>query len=351
MKNFIFIVSALVLLSACNSETLQQNYTIPSWTLYQRALNSGKTVEDAKSLLVSKNYPYNINTTINGDPTVQMGVAWFTNANVTGGVVQIVEGKDGKFSIFSRKRTVTATYVAVDSINYVSVGNETRNRSEKLIASTGFVAGEKRSYTSNKVLITNLKPNTHYSYRVGKKRAWSETGSFTTASAGKEAFEFIYVTDTQASTDENFDVSKKTVEKAYEYVPNARFLVATGDLIDAGGVENCEWEWEQWFQKMQHVWLHLPIAPTQGNHDKSPSNNWFHHFNTDISYNAGQTDQRAKTEMDGTVYSFVYGDALFMVINFEDISKGESYFSALEQRIARKPRVAIVEFRIFGTAQ
>jgi len=82
---------------------------------------------------------------------------------------------------------------------------------------------------------------------------------------------------------------------------------------------------------MQSTWLRLPIVPVQGNHDQSPFNNMFHHFNTDISYNAQQSNKKAKTAMDGTVYSFVYGDALFMSINFEDMSNGEPYFSALEQ--------------------
>jgi len=340
MKKLLFVLSALILLGACNSEPQEQNYTVSSWTLYQRALNSGETVKEAKSLLVSKDYPYNINLTINGDPSAQMGVAWFTNASITGGVVQIVEGKT---SSFSGARTVTATSTAVDTVNYLSIGNATGNRNRAVIETTGFAAGEKRSYTSNKALITGLKPNTVYSYRVGKRGAWSQTGSFTTASAGKEAFEFIYVTDTQANTDENFDVSKQTIETAFELVPDARFLLVTGDLIDSSGAESSEWEWEQWFEKMQHIWLHLPIAPVQGNHDRSPFNNMFHHFNTDISFNAGQTDRNAKTAMDGTVYSFVYGDALFLAINFEDMSKGEPYFSALEQwmrkQVANHPGV------------
>jgi len=101
-KSLIFNILALaLLLNACNvGEPIEQNYTVPSWTLYQRALQSGKSIEEAKLLLVSKNYSYNINATINGDPSMQMGIAWFTNANVTGGVVQIAEGKMGSFKRF-----------------------------------------------------------------------------------------------------------------------------------------------------------------------------------------------------------------------------------------------------------
>ena len=339
MKKILFsLLSTLIIFSAFNpaSVLVAQNYTVPSWTLYQRALQSGESVREAKKVLIGNNYPYNINTTINGDPSTQMGISWFTNANVTGGVVQIVEGKASKPSAFSKAKEIPAQSIAIDSVIYVSIGSESRNNNEGLIAATGFMKGEKRSYTSNKALIDKLKPNTVYSYRVGKKGAWSEIGSFTTASAGKEPFTFIYITDTQANTDENFDVSKTTVETAFRHVPDARFLLVTGDLVDSSGGQTSEWEWEQWFEKMQHVWMRLPVAPAQGNHDASPFSNWSHHFNTDKSFNAQQTDDKAKTAMDGTVYPFVYGDALFMVINFEDMAKGEPYFSALEQWMRRQ---------------
>jgi len=332
-KNLSLCTTALFLfLIACNSiEPIEQDYTTPSWTRYVRALHSGQTINEAKTLLISKDYPYNINTTIHGNPATQMGVAWFTNASVAGGTVQIVEGKINQFSVFTKKREIPAVTTAVDTVNYVSIGRADRNNNEALMAATGFVNGEKRSYTSNKALIDNLKPNTVYSYRVGKRGAWSQTGTFTTAKESKDAFEFIYVTDTQANTDEAFDISKKTIEVAYNHTPDAKFLLMNGDHIESAGAQSAEWEWEQWFEKMQHIWLQLPIAPAQGNHDASPFSNLFHHFNTDNSFNTRQNSPEAKTAMGGTVYSFVYGDALFMVINYEDFRKGEPYFSALER--------------------
>jgi len=345
-KNLLFILFALILLFACNNSgnlTAHGNlvergnlaacdYTIPSWTLYQRALHSGKSLDEAKNLLVSKDYPYNVDITINGDPAKQMGVAWFTNANVTGGVVQIVEGKAGNASAFDKAREIPAVSEAIDSINYISTGKN----NEEVIASTDFNKGEKCSYTGNKALMDHLKPNTTYSYRVGKEGAWSEIGSFTTAKDNKDAFEFIYATDPQANTDEMFDISKKTIETAYRQVPDAKFALIAGDFIESSREQSSEWEWEQWFEKLQSVWLHLPIAPVQGNHDTSPFHNWFNHFNTDTTYNAQQTDDLTKTAMNGTVYSFVYGDALFMVINYEDYQKGESYFGAIEKWLRKQ---------------
>jgi len=334
MKKFLFfnVIALIISLSAySNGEPLEQNYTIPSWTLYKRALVSGKSVEEAKDLLISKNYPYNVNTTINGDPSKQMGIAWFTNAGVTEGVVQIVEGRAKRALAFFRARTITAFSVAFDTVNYVSAGSNNRNSNAELITATGFTGGEKRSYTSNKALIDNLKPNTVYSYRVGKIGFWSEIGSFTTASGGKDEFEFIYITDTQASNDASFDASQRTVEAAYRQTPEARFMLITGDLVSSSSSQTSEWEWEQWFEKLQNVLLRLPVAAAQGNHDTSPYNNMFYHFNADNSFNAQQTGNESRTNIGGTVYSFVYGDALFMVVNYEDYRKGEPYFAALER--------------------
>ena len=123
----------------------------------------------------------------------------------------------------------------------------------------------------------------------------------------------------------------RQIETACQQTPDAKFLLITGDLVESSNGQSAEWEWEQWFEKMQNSWLHLPIAPAQGNHDISPFGNMFHHFNTDDSYNMQQSDAETKTAMGGTVYSFVYGDALFIVLNYEDYRKGEPYFAALEQ--------------------
>jgi len=338
-NNLLYILFILTLFSACTNigSPVEQDYTVPSWTLYQRALHSGKTADEAKQLLIQKDYPYNINTTIHGDPMTQMGVAWFTNANVTGGVVQIVEGKADNASTFETAREISAVCEAIDSINYVSLSNNNnKSNNEELIRSAGFEKKEKRSYTGNKALITHLKPNTTYSYRVGKKGAWSEIGSFTTAKDNEDAFDLIYVTDPQANTDEMFDITKRTVETAYKQTPDAKFILVAGDFIESSKEQSSEWEWEQWFEKLQNVWLHLPIVPVQGNHDTSPFGNMFHHFNTDNTYNEQQTDDITKTTMDGTVYSFVYGDALFIVINYEDYQKGEFYFASIERWLRKQ---------------
>jgi len=332
IKNIFIIICALLSSFGIANAQIEADYTVPSWTLYRKSVVAGAP---NTGVLVSKNYPYNVNVTVNGAPSSQFGATWFTNAGVTGTKLQL---KEGITNDFTGAREINATSTAVNNLIYVS----TSAGSDDLVAKTGFSKGATRSYVSNKVLMDKLQPNTTYSYRVGGVNgAWSETGTFTTAKTNKDAFEFILITDTQANTDDMFEVSRKTVACAQQKAPNAKFVLMAGDHVDTVD-PNSEWEWEQWFEIMKASWQKLPIAPIQGNHDRSAQSNLFHHFNTDKSFNAS-VSSGAQTAMEGTVYSFVYGDALFMCINYEDYAKGETYFAALEAwmraQIAANPYV------------
>jgi hypothetical protein len=306
------------------------NFTIPSWTLYKRAITAGQNGEEAYEVLQPKEQPFNIVASINGDPSTRMGITWYTNAGEKGHYLEFVEG-EAALSGFTNASRLDATETDVTDMNY--------NNSINVDLTGVFDLHEKRSYVSHKVLLTGLHPDTLYSYRVGKTGNF-RTGTFRTAKTNGATFDFIYIADTQAMNEAYFDVSTRTVAAAHTLVPGASFLLCSGDLIESNkGVyegessyygDNSEWEWEQWFERMQSTWLQLPVVPVQGNHDTSPYSNLFHHFNTDRSFNATFGAAGKGTAMEGTVYSFVCGNALFMVINFEDYRKGEPYFQALE---------------------
>jgi hypothetical protein len=335
-------------------DLIPENFTVPSWTLYRRALAKGLSEAVAENLLVPKERPFNIVATVNGDPHSSMGITWFTNAGQKKQYLEYVKGtgSDG----FCNAKRIDARERDVNDMVY----NNTQNAeiSGKHTGDYGgpftMVAGEKpvfdtyetRSYVSHKVEITGLEPDSLYTYRVGQAGHF-RIGSFRTAKSDKSGFDFIYIADTQAMNEDYFDVSARTVTAAHKKVPNATFLLCAGDLVESNkgddvtsdkpfGINssyyilNSEWEWEQWFERMQDTWLKLPVVPVQGNHDTAKGyHNMFHHFNTDISFN--NTDNaNARTDMEGTVYSFVCDDALFMVLNFEDWEKGEPYFAAIE---------------------
>lgn len=306
----------------------ESDWAIPSWTLLLSARKKAAEAPVTENLqaltttmdaMLSNQMPYTINASFNGDPSTRMGFAWFTNAGVAGCKVQLISKANAGVQDFETpERTLEASAASLPNVNYVVASNDPTSTADLAVNS-------KRSYVSHKALATGLIPNTVYSYRVGKEGAWSPIRSFRTASSAKDDFSFIYITDTQANSNDTFDCSAETLSEAYKKADNPLFVLATGDLVESQGSSNSEWEYEQFFEKMQNVWSKLPVVSTIGNHDASSSMNFFNHFNNDVSYNQTAT---VKTSMDGTVYSFVVGNALFLVVNHEDASK-EGYLTSL----------------------
>jgi acid phosphatase type 7 len=321
-SNPIFVKADTSIIKA--SSLVAENYTTPSWTLFSRFLQSAKNngspqnianLEMAMKNLVAKNKPYNVNMTINGDPTSRMGFTWFTNPGAADGLVQIIEGEKDS-TAFGNAVTFNASTTAINNLNYNVAANQ-------LLSLAGIANNTLKSYVSHKAVVTGLKPNTTYSYRVGSTGAYSVVGKFTTAKSTKEPFTFMYFTDTQAQCDSMFDISQRTIHAAKTTIPDAKFALIAGDLVETSGALNSEWEYEQWFETMQDVWNTTPLAPIEGNHDKSSNRNATNHFNT----------LNPKFDLDmstvpGSYYSFVYGNALFMALSYEDYSKAGMLDSA-----------------------
>jgi acid phosphatase type 7 len=282
-------------------------FSVPSWTLYKRALIANIEIEKARQLLDSKSTPYDVIMNINGNPATRMGFNWFTNQEITDEILKIITGSASDLSAFTKPLfTINATSEPVNNIIYC-------NASNNLSTLAGTVNNIKKSFTSHKALATGLKPNTTYSFIVGKPGAWSKIGSFTTAGTNKEIFSFNYFTDPQANTYEMFDISQKTTHAALSMYPNANFFLTCGDLVQSSGTNNSEWEYEQFFATQQDIFYQKPLTPIIGNHDFTPNKNFSYHFNT----NNPSFDKKLAT-VPGSVYSFVYGDALFMALEYED---------------------------------
>ena len=297
----------------------EADFTVPSFTGLKKAIgNAGngtetdkiKNLEDALKNLQAKETPYSIVANINGDPTTRMAFNWFTNAGVTGEKVQIIEGVATDPKQFAKPlKTVNAKVDQLNELNY-SV------KSNNLSTLAGIPDNTKKTYMSNKAIVNGISPNTTYSYRVGKEETWSNIGTFKTAPSDKSDFSFLYTTDPQANNDEMFNISQRTTHAAQRMYPDVRFWLTCGDLVQSDKSANSEWEWEQFFLTQQDLFLHFPLAPVIGNHDKSPNKNFTSHFNT---YSTG-FDYDLSTSP-GSVYSFVYGNALFLAMSFEDYDK------------------------------
>lgn len=294
------------------------DYTIPSYMEFRVAKNAAKAdpsqanlqaMVDKVAALQSKENPYCMVATINGDPRTRMGFCWFTNDSITNGEVQLVAQANATEADFDLNAiTVPATPTRTKQLCYGGIA-------AYIVNATGIGRKEKYRYISHKALAENLTPGTEYSWRVGYAGHWSPIAHFRTADANQGEFSFIYMSDSHIMNPEYVNEARRCAVAAANTVPEARFCVFPGDFVEDGETLNSEWEWERWFEEsLEPVIKAMPIVPTDGNHDDSPNLNYTYHFNTDNTFEATYK----KPQFEGIVYSFVYGDALFLVFSMQD---------------------------------
>jgi hypothetical protein len=304
-------------------ELLESDYTVPSFTPFLIAKETARADSSEANLqalrasianLVNKNMPYCVVANINGDPTSRMAFAWFTNADISTGKVQIVAKANASEADFTSPAfEITATSQAVNNLNYAVSTNG-------ILIPANLPPGTKRSYMSHKVLATGLTAGTEYSYRVGNDGYWSEIRAFKTAKNDNSEFSFLYMTDSHIQDAEYVENARWSAITSAANASDANFVLFTGDFVETGTEQNAEWEWEQWFEtSMKPLLAKMPVVPTDGNHDDSKNLNYTHHFNTNNDFKQSAV---IKPQFDGTTYSFVYGDALFLIFSVQDYWRG-----------------------------
>ena len=285
------------------------DYTVPSFVSF---------LLDSTATLVSKEEPYCIVATINGDPKTQMGFCWFTNEGIEQGYVEITPTVNRRSpdsqSIRDARMVIPATATTTVPLHY-AISSSGILKAAHIDKNTAF------RYVSHKALATNLQPGTEYTYRVGYEGHWSEPGHFRTADAEQGEFSFIYMTDSHIQNKEYVDAARLCANAVARYEKNARFCVFPGDFVDTGTEKNSEWEWERWFEEaLKPVLRQMPLVPTDGNHDDTPLMNYSYHFNTDTSFNA---ETAVRPQFAGINYSFAYGDMQLIAFSMQDFWRGE----------------------------
>ncbi len=217
--------------------------------------------------------PTRISVAVNGDPSTQKGITWYTNEN-TSSVVEIA-GIDGN--------PVTSCTVTYDEVF------------------------EWEGKYVHKALVSDLTPGTLYLYRVGNGTDFSDIGRFITDN-DDDKFSFVTIADIQAGNLENFKKGAKVAQAAFNTVPTAEFIVNLGDFTDDSTNE----EWDNYDTAMKSLNLATTIVPVSGNHDGLGVEYWFNNmFNLDTS--------ESVQVKDGVNYSFDYGNAHFAVLNTNDL--------------------------------
>ncbi len=169
-------------------------------------------------------------------------------------------------------------------------------------------------YYYHKVVATGLEPGITYYYRVGSYDfdTWSNIGKFV-ADDGDGKFSFIAIADVQASNMENFKSAANVMEKAMLYTPNAEFAINLGDFVNDCTNE----EWNMYGETFEKANLGMTLVPVAGNHEGNITDSlnigW---FDSMFNLNAGDG---VGNGINGTYYSYDYGNAHFCVVNSNDM--------------------------------
>lgn len=231
-------------------------------------------------------------TTFKGDSRTSRAFTWYTEDPNSPGQLQLVEGTEAE----KLGQADTQTYQA---------------------DSTTIATGEDRANAVHKVEVTGLKPGTAYTYRVGDgtEKGWSKPAVFTTEDEDEDTFTFLNVTDSQGQSEADFTVWGRTLDKAFETFPEAKWIVHNGDLTEDPEDET---SWDYFFGKAADWLSQIPLMPVTGNHDevKKESGRYTAHFNL--------PENGAEDSAEGTTYSFDYGNAHIVVLNTESNIKGQT---------------------------
>ena len=201
-----------------------------------------------------------------------------------------------------------------------------------------------------------LEPGTEYVYCVGdggeNTTSFSEPRTFTAPEEDIDHFDMIFFSDAQQGgggyedTREGYQEDlHMALSQAVADFPDAAFLMSGGDQVNFGFDT---WEWDSFFLENQDIFDHYPLYLAAGNHECGGDSNglgW-----VDPSLNGEPVDSTASALLgrynppengaayygagaDGTEpmvgghagmeamagnYYFIYGNTLFMVIDYQD---------------------------------
>lgn len=271
--------------------------------------------------------PTQLTMTLGSNPQTDRQLRWFTGTTVTGGKVRMSE--NANMSGYTEYDVTSEKVVKPDP--QVNLG---------LVTTYGTQDSMKHSAT-----ISGLELGKTYYYQVGDfENGWvTDPIAFTTGSAAEDSFTFINVNDSQGMIKSDYDTYLGALGAADATFSNASFAIHGGDFVDDGANEEY-WTWA--LDDPADVSESLAYVPVAGNHEArsevegiTDANPIVSHFNL-----ANVPDQDNST---GTYYSFTYKNALFIVLNTNDL-EGNQLSAAQIQWAARTASESDAQWKIIA---
>ncbi|MBQ6167844.1 MAG: metallophosphoesterase family protein [Muribaculaceae bacterium] len=152
--------------------------------------------------------------------------------------------------------------------------------------------------------LRQLKPASHYSYRVFSGNEFSPWYAFQTYAPGRNRFSFLYVGDVQ---DIIGGIANSLLMNAWAHHPEVEFLVCGGDLTERPANQY----WAETFRTLDSIGQSIPVLNVTGNHDyfKGVVRRLERRFPLVFSY---FLDSKQEENM---VYTLNYGDAQLFVLD------------------------------------
>lgn len=239
--------------------------------------------------------PDRIVLNFNGDPATTMAVTWRTDTTVNETVARLSLNLSG--------------VLVADSALAVT------GRSEDITAD-GVTA------RFHSVTFTGLTPGTGYTYCVGSGVDASEWLAFRTAESGAAPFSFLWFGDSQVGPISSY---ARVIRQAYRSVPEAAFMIFTGDLIDGGyTTRTLDDEWGDWHRAAGFIASEVPVVATPGNHEfYNPGDRQKRDFN--IFWRPGFTlPENGPAGLEETAYSFDYQGVRFIMVSSDQMLRDEA---------------------------
>ncbi len=285
--------------------------------------------------------PTTVAVTFGSDPATSKNINWFTTPFIDGTDVQIIpykanatandfaDGSTVAFRADNSCKTIMMTYPNMD----IGVFN----------------VGESMSMNRHISKISGLSPDTKYTYRVGdaSRNIWSEPASMQTSKGGKTPFTFIYLTDSQSQTEDQYKNSYgNVIDDAFDRYSDAKFVLHTGDVVD-NGANMLQWQWALDTEGMADT----TIAPVAGNHEPKGTNGKDGLLTTafgpsdDTFFSIEHPEQDVST---GIYYDFDYNDAHIMILNTNDLNDDNTLSTAQLEWLANSVQSSNKTWQIVG---
>lgn len=250
--------------------------------------------------------PDQVSMSLDGDDTAaSRQFSWYTATYVEGSDVQIVSAEGISDAEAAAEAMDAGTGVTQEMSSDVEVANKAKV-TLNLVLITNYEVVQENHHTA-----TAAVPAGDFYYRVGSEQDgyWSDPVLVDGDADAGDGYTAIVVADSQGSSEADYEDYEQVLAEAEASTSDEAFALHLGDMVDDGTNENY-WSWLMDTDASMGV-ATMPVA---GNHearqdDEALANAVAAHYNVDIP------EQDTST---GIYYSFVYGDATYIVLNTND---------------------------------